>query len=98
MSARDVIAAKLSLWGYDESMSDGLMSALTAAGFSFVHKDEIHAPSVERAIAVLNECGGKPCGPAELWTDEQRKFYDAGQMDATSSSAAALRELMKEVG
>lgn len=74
------------------------LEALEASGRSIVHKDEIHSPSVERAIAVLNEYGGKPCGPAELWTDEQRKFYDAGQMDATSSSVAALRELMKEVG
>lgn len=110
MSVRDVIAGILfeysgSGQGVDEMLAeiataqaDAIISGLEASGRAIVHKDEIHAPSVERAIAVLNEYGGKPCGPAELWTDEQRKFYDAGQMDATSSSVAALRELMKEKG
>lgn len=82
MSARDTIAAKLALWGYDESMSDGLLEALTAAGFSIVHKDEIHAPSVERAIAVV----------------EASRCQTAGDRRRADDIAAALRELMKEVG
>lgn len=88
MSARDVIAAKLALWGYDESMSDGLLAALTAASFSIVHKDEIHAPSVERAIAVAEAAKGTKFGP------EPYQYTIA----TPQQIAAALRELMKEVG
>lgn len=53
-----------------------------AAGFSIVHEDEIHAPSVEKCVAecdrINNECG-----------------MEAGLAEACSD---ALRELMKEVG
>ena len=61
-----------------------------AAGFSIVHKDEIHAPSVERAIAANEKA-------------REAAIY-SGQIDFVSGvrvghdrAAAALRELMKEV-
>jgi hypothetical protein len=107
MSARDVIAAKLALWGYDESMSDGLLAALTAAGFSIVHKDEIHAPSVERdedrdlraataALIALSK-HNIPTDVQELLVrGDPMRGIPPGALSA--SWAAALRELMKEVG
>lgn len=64
-----------------------------AAGFSIVHKDEIHAPSVERAIAVALahiQQPGMTDNPAYV------HFEPADAM--AKKIAAALRELMKEVG
>lgn len=91
MSARDVIARAISEdltngWGeeYDET-ADACLKALTAAGYPIVHKDEIHAPSVERAIAVAVETYGS----AKDWD-----YFGSAHV----AIAAALRELMKEVG
>jgi len=60
---------------------------------SIVHKDEIHAPSVERAIAVALahiQQPGMTDNPAYV------HFEPADAM--AKKIAAALRELMKEVG
>lgn len=91
MSARDTMAAKLALWGYDEAMSDGLLAALTAAGFSIVHKDEIHAPSVDRAIAANEKA-------RETVIYSGQAAFVSGVREGHDRAAAALRELMKEVG
>ena len=102
MSARDVIAGILfeysgSGQGVDEMLAeiataqaDAIIAGLEASGRSIVHKDEIHAPSVERAIAVA---------------EAERKRHDFGDgFDSYPAHQAAfdikdaLRELMKEVG
>ncbi len=78
-------------------------AALTAAGFSIVHKDEIHAPSVERAIAVAL---AEPEMPGEPPEAVLKSMLEAGPVETARAScratksgiAAALRELMKEVG
>lgn len=95
MSARDTIAESL----HERDIlsivacrryADYIISDPTAAGFSIVHKDEIHAPSVERAIAVA---------------EAERKRHDFGDgfdsypaHQAAFDIKAAIRELMKEVG
>lgn len=48
---------------------------------------------LEEAAAAAERYEGKPCGPAQLWTEEQRQFFDAGQMGASSSIATAIRSL-----
>ena len=63
-----------------------IIEALTAAGFSIVHKDEIHAPSVERCARV-----------ADQKAFEWRSVWMADTACAVEEIAAALRELMKEV-
>lgn len=73
--------------------ASAVIEALTAAGFSIVHKDEIHAPSVERAIAVALahiQQPGMTDNPAYV------HFEPADAM--AKKIAAALRELMKEKG
>lgn len=45
----------------------------------------------ERGWGIARAYEGKPCGPAQLWTEEQRQFFDAGQVDASNSIAAAIR-------
>jgi hypothetical protein len=97
MSTRDVIAGILfeysgSGQGVDEMLAeiataqaDAIISGLEASGRSIVHKDEIHAPSVERAIAVAVETYGS----AKDWD-----YFGSAHV----AIAAALRELMKEVG
>jgi len=104
MSARDVIAAKLALWGYDEAMSDGLLEALTATGFSIVHKDEIHAPSVGRCaafeeVAKWHDKNARLCLEASkddprLNADDRRRAFDAHKHHA--ASAAAIRNKMSD--
>lgn len=46
----------------------------------------------EEAAGIATAFDGKPCGPAQLWTDEQREFFDCGQIDASSSITQAIRE------
>ena len=77
--------------------------ALPPASFSIVHKDEMHAPSVERAIAVAL---AEPEMPGEPPEAVLKSMLEAGPVEtaraacrATKSGIAdALRELMKEVG
>lgn len=96
MSARDVIAQALhdqidlrfGAVPWEDDCARVAIEALTAAGFSIVHKDEIHAPSVERAIAVAETTKGAKFGP------EPHQYTIA----TPEWIAAALRELMKEVG
>ena len=58
-----------------------------AAGYSIVHKDEIHAPSVERCARIAEDY-------APVFQDMQY----APLQEQADKIAAALRELMKEVG
>lgn len=55
------------------------------------HEGRIAA--LEEAAGVCEQYDGKPCGPAQLWTDEQRSFFDSGQIDATTSCATSIRNL-----
>lgn len=82
-----------------------------AAGFSIVHKDEMHAPSVrgddnELLIEwpgqiVLTFSPGEDCGYAIFrdgkWQPGKFKILDEAKQAAEEINAA-LRELMKEVG
>ena len=98
MSARDVIAGILfeysgSGQGVDEMLAeiataqaDAIIAGLEASGRSIVHKDEIHAPSVERCARV-----------ADQKAFEWRSVWMADTACAVEEIAAALRELMKEV-
>ena len=84
MSARDVVFGLLSNRTKSSSpfayeLTDHILADLTAAGFSIVHKDEIHAPTVERCAETV----------------EKRNYPCVGD---ARRIAAALRELMKEVG
>jgi hypothetical protein len=47
---------------------------------------------LEAAAKVAEAYDGKPCGPAQLWTDEQREFFDCGQLDASRSITTAIRQ------
>lgn len=102
MSAREIIE------GWFSGYADLLLSALTVAGFSIVHKDEIHAPSVERKFK-LGDRVTKVKG--SMWTGFVVGFYSTDltpvgycvESDRELGSVqiypeAALRELMKEVG
>jgi hypothetical protein len=74
---------------FEGKIVDFQIEALTASGFSIVHKDEIHAPSVERSI------------DQELFRRLDFGSENKGaalEADECRSIAAALRELMKEVG
>lgn len=77
--------------------ADASITALHAAGYRILAPGELDNESLEAAAKVCEQYEGKPCGPAELWTEEQRQFFDAGQTDASLSTAAAIRE-MKEAG
>lgn len=96
-SARDVIASLLEdeFGRHADEQADAIIAGLEASGRAIVHKDEIHAPSVERAIAVA-------AGKSEEFDfqkalaecrDSEHGFH-SGRLHA----AAALHELMKEVG
>lgn len=105
MSARDVIAEEIepAVGVYAPELADAIIARLEASGRSIVHKDEIHAPSVERAIAVAL---AEPEMPGEPPEAVLKSMLEAGPVEtaraacrATKSGiAAALRELMKEVG
>jgi hypothetical protein len=115
MSARETIAKILrDAAGSGESCemkARWISEALTAAGFSIVHKDEIHAPSVwgddnELSIewpgrVVLSFSPGEDCGYTIFrdgkWQPGKFKILDEAKQ-AAEEIAAALRELMKEVG
>lgn len=43
---------------FEGKIVDFQIEDLTAAGFSIVHKDEIHAPSVERCAAMADDMPG----------------------------------------
>lgn len=87
MSARDTIASLLEdeFGRHADEQADAIIAGLEASGRAIVHKDEIHAPSVERAIAVAVETYGS----AKDWD-----YFGSAHV----AIAAALRELMKEVG
>jgi hypothetical protein len=51
------------------------------------------AEIIEECAKVAEAWDGKPCGPASGWTDDQRDYYDAGQLDASSSIVRAVRAL-----
>lgn len=98
MSARDVIAGVFRLQHrdlcYPDASSgecliaaDAIIAELEASGRSIVHKDEIHAPSVERAIAVARD-----------WAATARSVGQPESESMADDIATALRELMKEVG
>ena len=114
MSARDVIAGVFRLQHrdlcYPDASSgecliaaDAIIAELEASGRSIVHKDEIHAPSVERINAkaeqimlkVVNEWH-RQVGIDEILKSKLTKRI--ADTVATGVFAAALRELMKEVG
>lgn len=105
MSARDVIASLLEdeFGRHADEQADAIIAGLEASGRAIVHKDEIHAPSVERAIAVAEKyCADEnkqsSLHPALAWSDEEKQMWQCGQLDGASAIAAALRELMKEAG
>jgi hypothetical protein len=61
---------------------------------------DIAQPSGQTRAEIIEECAkvaeawdGKPCGHAFGWTDDQRDYYDAGQLDASSSIVRAIRAL-----
>jgi len=94
-SARDALAKAIMFVSSDQKYAeaDFIIRKLATSGFSIVHKDEIHAPSVERAIAVALahiQQPGMTDNPAYV------HFEPADAM--AKKIAAALRELMKEVG
>lgn len=97
MSAREILATTY-IEGHNRPIghlhAKAIEVALTAAGFSIVHKDEIHAPSatpnVAKAIEALNE--------ADVLVREHGKPYPSPLLDVWRCVTAALRELMKEVG
>lgn len=45
----------------------------------------------ERDAKIADGWEGKPCGHASGWTEEEGNFYDAGQVDASTSIASAIR-------
>lgn len=111
MSAREILATTY-IDGHNRPIghlhAKAIEVALTAAGFSIVHKDEIHAPSVERKFK-LGDCVTKVKG--SMWTGFVVGFYSTDltpvgycvESDRELGSVqiypeAALRELMKEVG
>jgi hypothetical protein len=52
---------------------------------------QLRAEIIEECAKVAEAWDGKPCGPASGWTDDQRDYYDAGQLDASSSIVRAIR-------
>ena len=54
---------------------------------------QLRAEIIEECAKVAEAWDGKPCGPASGWTDDQRDYYDAGQLDASSSIVRAIRAL-----
>ncbi len=105
MSARDVIAEEIepAVGVYARELADAIIARLEASGRSIVHKDEIHAPSVERInakaeqvmLAVVNEWH-RQVGIDEILKSKLTKRI--ADTVATGVFADALRELMKEVG
>jgi len=88
MSARELINRAVQRCNHrrDSTYATAVLEDLTTAGFSIVHKDEIHAPSVERAIAVVRD-----------WAGTARSVGQPECESMADDIAAALRELMKEV-
>ena len=76
---------------------------ISGAGADKLTEDQIEAalqPSGQTRAEIIEECAkvaeawdGKPCGHAFGWTDDQRDYYDAGQLDASSSIVRAIRAL-----
>lgn len=103
MSAREILATTY-IEGHNRPIghlhAKAIEVALTAAGFSIVHKDEIHAPSVERCAAWHELQANVLEGQCEAITKDGGWPDRAREADARlhRRSAAALRELMKEVG
>ena len=102
MSARDVIAEEIepAVGVYAPELADAIIARLEASGRSIVHKDEIHAPSVERAIAVASNWRRKKIGIKDRVFDPCGRWdttYEYEQGRERDLIVAALRELMKEV-
>lgn len=76
---------------FEGKIVDLQIEALTAAGFSIVHKDEMHAPSVDRAIAA-----NEKAREAVIYSGQAA--FVSGVRVGHDRAAAALRELMKGVG
>ena len=82
------------------------VAALTAAGFSIVHKDEIHAPSVAELpetrgpydAVVCKDVPADCCDYGVISLSEGREVCRVWREQDARAIAAALRELMKEVG
>lgn len=93
MSARDVIAEEIepAVGVYAPELADAIIARLEASGRSIVHKDEIHAPSVERAIAANEKA-------RETVIYSGQAAFVSGVREGHDRVAAALRELMKEAG
>jgi NTP pyrophosphatase (non-canonical NTP hydrolase) len=60
-------------------------------------RDRILAALLARDTAARKECveiarrhEGKPCRPADGWTEDQASFYEAGELDASYSIATAI--------
>lgn len=108
MSAREILATTY-IEGHNRPIghlhAKAIEVALTAAGFSIVHKDEIHAPSVDAddiATALWREDAMGGGTPASVAKGRTRQAFD-DQSDELQArwrrfARAALRELMKEVG
>ena len=105
MSARDALAKAIMFVSADQKYAEAgfIIRKLATFGYSIVHKDEIHAPSVERAIGVAL---AEPEMPGEPPEAVLKSMLEAGPVENARAScratkkgiAAALRELMKEVG
>lgn len=71
-----------------------LRAALTAAAPYISSSSREHALEEAAQIAELHE--GEPCHPAIAWTEDQRQFYESGQLDASSSISTAIRALKSQ--
>ena len=112
MSARDVIASIHYKPLTEHTLpigilfADCVLEALTAAGFSIVHKDEIHAPSVAELpetrgpydAVVCKDVPADCCDYGVISLSEGREVCRVWREQDARAIAAALRELMKEVG
>lgn len=108
MSARDVIAKTLrDAAGSGESCemkARYISQALTAAGYTILGPDEIHAPSVERAdafeeVAKWHDKNARFCLEASkddprLNADDRKRAFEAHKHHA--ASAAAIRNKMSD--
>lgn len=103
MSARDTIAEEIepAVGVYAPELADAIIARLEASGRSIVHKDEIHAPSVERcydiACVEAGDCIEK-ANKAQAVGNTSHMYRHNTAFHAVSNVADALRELMKEVG
>ena len=97
MSAREVLSGCLEweLGTAANEEADKIIEALTAAGYRILGPGDLDAETVERCAEVARGFEGKPCRAADGWTEEQRQFYDSGQVDASTSITSTIRSLTR---